>query len=127
MMQDVDIASLRLALALDDCRVYVGLAGPDDSLFLYSEGTFGGGGSIGPRETLVTRGARIQWGGSAGGCEIVGIVSDEVIAVHVGSAKAVLANNVFIAVDVSLDDPIVLRTADGERSVQLPMPRNGHT
>jgi hypothetical protein len=118
MWQEVDAASVRLALELDDRRVYVGLAGPDDCLFLFCDGRFGSGASIGPRETLVTHGARVQSGVNAGGSHVVGIVSDEVTAVHVGSTEAVLSNNVFLAVDVSLDDPIVFRAADGERTFQ---------
>jgi len=120
MLQDVDVASVRLALALDHRRVYVGLAGPGDCLFLWSESQFGGAGSIGPRETLVTHGARVQSSWSDDGCEVVGIVSDEVTEVHVGGTEAVLANNVFIAVGAAFDDPIVVQTADRERAVRLP-------
>ena len=128
MMQHVDVASVRLAFSDDDHRVYLGLAGPGDSLFLWSESTFGGGVSIGPRETLVTHGARVQssWNSDGGG-EVVGIVSDEVTAVHVGGAEAVLGNNVFVAVGASSDDRIVVHTADGERTVRRPRLPRGDT
>jgi hypothetical protein len=129
MMQFVDVASVRLAFSDDEHRVYVGLAEPGDSLFLWSESTFGGGGGIGPRETLATHGARVQSGVRNEGLrdeerEVVGIVSDEATAVHVGGTEAILSNNVFVAVGASYSDPIVVQTANGQRTIRRPsLPR----
>jgi len=91
MRQEVDVASVRLALTFDDCRIYVGLGSRSESLFLCVDGPNGGGGGTGPRATLVTHGARLQ---SSGGITI-GIVADAVTAVRVGEVEAMLANNVF--------------------------------
>jgi hypothetical protein len=131
-MQDVDVASVRLAFTDDRRRVYLGLAGPGDNLFLWSESAFGGGGGIGPRETLVTHGARVQGGVHNEGLhdeerEVVGIVSDEVTAVHVGGHEAALVNNVFVAIGASMDDPIVVTTVEGERTVRRPRRPAGDT
>jgi hypothetical protein len=49
-----------------------------------------------------------------------GIVPDAVIAVRVGGVDAVLGDYGFIAMGKSLADPIVLVTADGERTVERP-------
>lgn len=49
--------------------------------------------------------------------EVVGIVSDEVIAVRVGGTEAMLVNDVFVATGASFDDPIVVTTAEGERAL----------
>jgi hypothetical protein len=130
MMQEVDVSSVRLAFSDEHHRVYVGLAGPGDNLFLWLESTFGGGCGIGPRETLMTHGARVQSSVRNEGLrdeerEVVGIVSDEVTAVRVGGTEAVLANNVFVATGASYDDPIVVMTADGERAVRRPKPPPG--
>jgi hypothetical protein len=125
MMQNVDVASVRLAFSDDDHHVYIGVACPGDSLLLCSDSTFGGGSSIGARDTLVSHGARVQGAVRNEGLrdetrEVVGIVADEVIAVRVGATEAVLVNNVFVATGASVDDPIVVTTADGERVVQRP-------
>jgi hypothetical protein len=120
VIEGVNLGSVRLAFSDGEHRVYVGLAGPGDSLFLWSENKFGGGGGIGPRETLATHGARIQGGSGDGGREVVGIVCDAVTAVHVGGIEAVLMNNVFVAVGAFPEDPIVLTTGDGSRTVQRP-------
>ena len=125
VMQGLNVGSVRLAFSDGDHRVYVGLAGPGDRLFLWSENKFGAGGGIGPREILATVGARVQSGWGDGGREVVGIVSDEVMAVHVGGTEAVLVNNVFVAVGAFPDDPIVLTTAAGERTVQRPTLHRG--
>jgi hypothetical protein len=123
--QGVDAASIRLALALDDCRIFVGLGTREESLFLCVAGPHGGGASIGPRATLVTHGARWQGHGN----RTVGIVADLVTAVRVGDVEAELANNVFMA-NASLYDGIVVTTPEGERTVPRPRqpdPRRSRT
>jgi hypothetical protein len=71
-----------------------------------SAGTSTSSDQLGGRETA----KRAQGAG--------GPAHDEVTGVHVGSTEAVLPNNAFLAVDVLLDDPIVFRTAVGERTFQ---------
>ena len=115
MRQEVDVASVRLALTFDGCRIYVGLGTRYDSLFLAVDGPNGGGSSVGPRSTLVTDGARVQGGEG----RTIGIVTDPVIAVRVGGVEAVLANNVFIA-NASLYEAIVVTTPEGERTLPRP-------
>jgi hypothetical protein len=100
-MQHVDVASVRLAYSNHDHRVYVGVAGPGDSLFLWSESTCGGGAASVPerrslRTARASRAARDE-GLRTEEREVVGIDADEVTAVHVGGTEAVLTNNVFIA------------------------------
>jgi hypothetical protein len=115
MCQEVDVASMRFALAFDDRRIYVGVGTRPESLFLGVDGPNGGGASIGPRATLVTDGARVQGGAGL----TIGIVADPVMAVRVGDVEAVLANNVFVA-HASLYDGIVVTTPEGERTVPKP-------
>ena len=125
MKQEVDAASVRLALDLDDCRIYVGLGTREESLFLCIDGPQGGGASVGPRATLVTHRARIQGNGKT----TIGIVADLVTAVRVGDVDAVLANNVFVA-HASLHEGIVVTTPEGERTVPIrpqPDPRRSTT
>jgi hypothetical protein len=125
VLQGVNVGSVRLAYSDGEHRVYLGLAQPGDSLFLWSQNKFGAGGGIGPRETLVTHGARVQGSYGDRWREVVGIVSDEVTAVRVGDTEVILVNNVFVAVGSSPEDPIVVRTADGERTVRRPTPPSG--
>ena len=115
MGQEVDVASIRLALTFDDCRIYVGCGTRNGSLFLCVDSPDGGGSSVGPRATLVTHGARVQGGDG----RTIGIVADPVTAVRVGGVEAVLANNVFVA-NASLYDGIVVTTPEGERRVPRP-------
>jgi hypothetical protein len=80
----------------------------------------------------VTHGARVQGEVHNEGLhdeehEVVGIVSDEVTAVHVGGNEAVLVNNVFVAIGASLDDPIVVTTVEGKRTVRRPKLPAGDT
>ena len=111
--------SIRLALAVDDHRVYVGVATPDESLFLCLESTASAGSSIGPRSVLVTHGALIQGSTHESGFTTVGVVADVVTAVRVGDVKAMLGGNVFLAETASADQ-VVVTTADGERAVMTP-------
>jgi hypothetical protein len=115
MSQEVDVASIRFALAFDDRRIYVGLGTAHESLFLVVDGPNGGGASVGPRATLVTHGARVQGGEGL----TIGVVADPVTAVRVGDVEAVLTNNVFVAY-ASLYDGIVVTTLEGERTVPRP-------
>jgi hypothetical protein len=115
MRQEVDVASIRLALTFDDRRIYVGLGTRPESLFLGVDGPNGGGASVGPRATLVTHGARVQGGEGM----TIGVVADPVTAVRVGDVEAVLANNVFVA-EASLSGGIVVTSPAGERTVPRP-------
>jgi hypothetical protein len=112
----VDVESIRLALALEDRRVYVGRATPGESLILCLEVLGSRSSSIGPRTTLVTHGALVQGSTQGNGFVTVGIVADAVTAVRVGEADAVLGSNVFL-VKTPAADQVFVRSADGERAV----------
>jgi len=115
----VVVESIRLALALDDQHVYVGVAKPDERLFLCLESTASAGSSIGPRTALVTHGALIQGCTHESGFTTVGIVADAVTAVRVGDVEAVLGSNVFLA-ETATADQVFVTSADGERAVITP-------
>jgi hypothetical protein len=119
-LDGVDVASIRLALSLDDHRVYVGLAAPDERLFLCVENPASASSSIGPRTALVTHGALVQGSTYERGFMTVGIVADAVTAVRVGEAEAVLGSNVFLAETRSADQ-VFVTSGDGERAVMTPI------
>jgi hypothetical protein len=116
----IEPGSLRLAAVAGEIRLYVARGIDEESLVELTCHPSGGGASAGPRSTLVTHGARIGSSSGGGLSYVNGIVPDAVIAVRVGGVDAVLGDNGFIAVGKSLADPIVLVTADGERTVERP-------
>jgi hypothetical protein len=116
----IQAGSLRLAAVAGEVRLYVARGIDEESLFELTCHPTGGGASAGPRSTLVTHGARIGWSSGGGLSYVHGIVPDAVTAVRVGDVDSVLGENGFIAIGTSLADPIVLVTADGERTVERP-------
>jgi hypothetical protein len=113
---------VRLALAFEDLRVYVGVGTRAESLFLMLESTDGSSASIGPRATLVTHGATRQGSGNTRGHVMLGIVPDLVTAVRVDGLYAELANNVYLA-RARVEDEIVLTLIGGGERTMPPVPR----
>lgn len=121
----LDASSVRLALAVGDCRMYIGRGATEDELFQIFQEPFGGTGSAGLRSTLASHGALPAWGsGGDGRCLAHGIVADSVIAVRVDGVDAVVENNAFIAEVPSPGGEVILTTADGER--EFPRPPSLH-
>jgi hypothetical protein len=116
----VDRSSVRLALADDDQRVFIGRRADDELLVLIVD-AHGAGGSIGPRSTLTERGAIVMWTSNNGRFVVTGIAADHVTAVRVGDVRATLRDNAFAAVmPRGATDVVVVSTPDGERQVLLP-------
>ncbi len=122
MLHDrLDMDSIRLALAVDGRRVYIGRGVDEDELYQFFWHSSGGGGSGGPRSVLASHGAKPAWSsGGNGRCFAYGIVADSVIAVRVDGIEAVLENNAFLVEVPSSGGPVVVTTADGEREFPRP-------
>jgi hypothetical protein len=118
--EPVERSSVRLALADDDRRVFVGRSG-EDGLFLQFLDPTGGGSCAGPRSTLADLGAIVMWTSSRTRFVVTGVVADLVTAVRVGDVTAALQDNAFAAVvPGGAPDVVVVSTPDGERQVLLP-------
>lgn len=122
LASQIDVGSVRLALAVEGLRVYVGVGTQPETLFLALDTKSGGGSSIGPRETLVTHGATRQEHSGIRGSVTAGIVPDIVTAVRVGGLYAELGNNVYVA-RAPVYEEIVLTTIGGRERTMPPVPR----
>ena len=116
----VEEASIRLALDVDDRRVYIARGTDDNDLFQFYFEAKGAGASGGPRSILASHGAHAAWNSNGGGCVAHGIVADAVIAVRIGGVEAVLANNAYMAEVPEPGGDVVLTTAAGEREFPRP-------
>jgi hypothetical protein len=117
----LDVSSVRLALVVGDCRIYIGRGVDEDDLYQFLWHSSGGGASGGPRSVLASHGVKPAW--NSGGdrrCLAHGIVADSVTAVRVDGIEAVLENNAYIVEVPSIGGPVVVTTADGEREFPRP-------
>lgn len=117
--EGVDKATIRLALVVEDRRLYVGRAVGDD-IFQFFFDSQGGGIWGGPRSVLVSHGAAVGWSSNQHRNVVHGIVPDTVTSVRVGTVEATVANNAFIADVRAGEGPVVLTMPSGERVVPRP-------
>ncbi|MGH9024796.1 MAG: hypothetical protein ACRDWD_01565 [Acidimicrobiia bacterium] len=112
--------TVRLALDELNRRVYVAEGTDEDSIFLIYRGVGGGGACGSSRSSLATYGLiHMTNRSSAGDDVIVGLVPDDVIAVHLDERPAVMGENVFIAHGGSAGRTLTLTTRLGQRKVPV--------
>jgi hypothetical protein len=112
--------TVRLALGEQSRQVYVAEGTDEDSIFLIFSGAGGGGACGGPRSNLAVYGLIYMTNSGSGGDDvIVGLVPDDVIAVHLDERPAVMGENVFIADRGSTGRALTLTTRSGQREVPL--------
>jgi hypothetical protein len=112
--------TVRLALDDQSRQVYVAEGTEEDSIFLIFSGAGGGGACGGPRSNLADYGVVYMTSSSSAGDDvIVGLVPDDVIAVHLDGRPVVMGENAFIA-DGGLDGrTLALTTRLGQREIPL--------
>lgn len=112
--------TVRLALDEQDRQVWVAEGTDEDSIFLIYRGVGGGGVCGSSRSNLATYGLIHMTNRSSGGDDvIVGLVPDDVIAVHLDERPAVMGENVFIAHGGSAGRTLTLTTRLGQRKVPV--------
>jgi hypothetical protein len=116
----VNPETVRLALDERNRQLYVAEGTDEDSIFLIFRGVGSGGACGGQRSNLAAYGLAYMTNSSSGGENvIVGLVPDDVIAVHLDGRPVVMGENVFIADRGSIDRTLTLTTRLGQREIPL--------
>jgi hypothetical protein len=117
-----DPSDLRLAFNSNDRQVYIARGKRPGTVGVWAISPFHSAAACGVMPDLATTGAWFMRGSSSHepGYVITGVVPDAVMSVHVGSTEATMGENVFVARVSSLDDPVVVTTDAGTKTVELP-------